>query len=273
MTRTGPERKPVLRAVERQAGSVPVRRVRKAYEQVADQLRELIMSGELAPGERLPNEALLAREFGVSRATVREALRVLAAQNLIRTAKGAGGGSYVTLPTVDHISEFLRSNINLLTESRDLTLEELIEARLLLEVPAARLAARRRNEADVERMRAAIPDEPMELDGQEQFARNKDFHSVLIHAARNSLLSIAAQPVFSALHMKLTRYALGRRFHRGINDQHLLIMQAIEAADEAAAAAEMRGHIEFLVPFYERAWREVVQRRHATRSPGGRSWP
>ena len=98
----------LLRTVERQPGPVPVRRVRKAYEQVADQLRELIMTGELAPGERLPNEALLAREFGVSRATVREALRVLAAQNLLRTAKGAGGGSYVTIPTVDHISEFLR---------------------------------------------------------------------------------------------------------------------------------------------------------------------
>ena len=77
---------------------------------------------------------------------------MLAAQNLLRTAKGAGGGSYVTLPTVDHISEFLQSNINLLTDSRDVTLEELIEARELLEVPAARLAAERRSE---ERPRAA----------------------------------------------------------------------------------------------------------------------
>jgi DNA-binding GntR family transcriptional regulator len=51
---------------------MPVRRVRKAYEQVNDQLRELIVSGELAPGERLPNEAALAREFGVNRTTVRE---------------------------------------------------------------------------------------------------------------------------------------------------------------------------------------------------------
>ena len=99
---------------------------------------ELIMTGELSQGERLPNEALLAREFGVSRATIREALRVLAAQSLIRTAKGAGGGSYVTLPSVDHISAFLSANINLLTGNRDLTLEELVEARMLLEVPAAR---------------------------------------------------------------------------------------------------------------------------------------
>ena len=67
--------------------------MRKAYEQVADQLRELIVTGELAPGERLPTETVLAREFGVSRATVREALRLLAAQGLIRTAKGAAAGA------------------------------------------------------------------------------------------------------------------------------------------------------------------------------------
>jgi DNA-binding FadR family transcriptional regulator len=162
-----------------------VRRVRKAYEQVADQLRELITSGELSPGERLPNEALLAREFGVSRATIREALRVLAAQNLLRTAKGAGGGSYVTIPTVDHISEFLRSNIGLLTDSRDLTLEELIETRELLEVPAARLAARRRSDSDVERLRAAIPAEAIRLDTREEFIHNTEFHTVLIETCGN----------------------------------------------------------------------------------------
>src|SRR5713226_7692934 len=74
-----------LRPVERASDAMSVRRVRKAYEQVADQLRDLIVSGELERGERLPNETVLAREFGVSRATVREALRLLTAQSLIRT--------------------------------------------------------------------------------------------------------------------------------------------------------------------------------------------
>jgi DNA-binding FadR family transcriptional regulator len=247
----------VLRSLERPPGPVPVRRVRKAYEQVADQLRELIMTGELSPGARLPNEALLAREFGVSRATVREALRVLAAQNLLRTAKGAGGGSYVTLPTVDHISEFLQSNINLLTESRDLTLEELIEARELLEVPATRLAAERRSEGDLERLRASIPREPLRLATQEQFDFNKEFHSAIIEACGNTLLSIAAQPVFSALQTKLARSALGRRFHREINHHHRRITAAIEAGDAERAGNEMQRHLEFLVPFYERAWRDL----------------
>lgn len=133
---------------EQGAVGAPVQRVRKGYEQVYDQLRELIMRGELARDQRLPNEAVLAREFGVSRGTVREALRVLAAQNLIRTAKGAGGGSFVTLPTVDHVSEFLQANIRLLNESREVSAEEMLEARELLESFAARMAARRRSETD-----------------------------------------------------------------------------------------------------------------------------
>jgi DNA-binding FadR family transcriptional regulator len=258
---SAPQLNRLLRTIEREPGPVPVRRVRKAYEQVADQLRQLIMTGALSPGERLPNEALLAREFGVSRATVREALRVLAAQNLLRTAKGAGGGSYVTLPTVDHISEFLQSNINLLTESRDVTLAELIEARKLLEVPAARLAAERRNEADLDRLRESIPGEPLKLGTEEQFVYNKGFHSALVEACGNTLLYIAAQPVFSALQTNLARSALGRRFHREINTHHGLITEAIAAGDPDAAAAEMESHLDFLVPFYERAWRDLRRSR------------
>ena len=141
----------------------PVVRVRKAYEQVYDQLRDLIIRGELPRGERLPGEIVLAREFGVSRGTVREALRALAAHNLIRTAKGAGGGSFVTLPTVDHVSEFLEANISLLSEANDVTLEEFLETRRLLEVFAARQCALRRDDDDLERLRETILEDPDEL--------------------------------------------------------------------------------------------------------------
>ena len=244
-----------LRPVER-ATTIPVRRVRKSYEQVADQLRELITAGTLARGERLPNETVLAAEFGVSRATVREALRLLAAQSLIRTAKGAGGGSYVTLPTVDRISEFLTANISLLTDARDLTLEELIEVRMLLEVPAARLAARRRRHDDVARLRESIPGDGVELDTHAEFLQNSEFHTCLIESCGNRLLYIAAQPLFSALQTALARSLLGRRFHESVHAQHLRITEAIDAEDEDGAASEMASHLEFLVPYYEKAWKE-----------------
>jgi DNA-binding FadR family transcriptional regulator len=227
----------------------------KAYEEVADVLRRRVVAGELEPGERLPTETMLATEFGVSRATVREALRQLDAQSLIRTSKGATGGSYVTLPSAGHLSASLRSGIGLLADAQDVSLDELLEARELLEVPAARLAARRRRENDVERLHAAIPDNPRALGAHEQFAHNADFHSVVLEASGNVLLAIAAQPVFDVLQTRLARSTLGSRFHRTINAHHRAIVAAIEAADEDAAGGEMHAHVQYLRPFYEKAWR------------------
>ena len=229
----------------------------KQYELVAERLRQLVVHGELQPGERLPNEAVLATDFGVSRATVREALRVLATQSLIRTSKGAGGGSYVTLPSVNGVSEYVQSSISLLADADDVTLEELLEARELLEVPAARLAAERRGEEELERLRNAIPDEPLRLGTQRQFVYNQDFHLAVIDGCRNALLAIAAQPVFAVLQRNLARSRLGARFHRAINEHHRAIAAAIEAGDADAAGGEMYDHLEYLRPYYERAWRSA----------------
>ena len=229
----------------------------KQYELVAERLRQRVVHGELQPGERLPNEAVLATDFGVSRATVREALRVLATQSLIRTSKGAGGGSYVTLPSVNGVSEYVQSSISLLADADDVTLEELLEARELLEVPAARLAAERRTEEELERLRDAIPDEPLRLGTQRQFVYNQDFHLAVIDGCRNALLAIAAQPVFAVLQRNLARSKLGARFHRTINEHHRAIAAAIEAGDADAAGGEMYDHLEYLRPYYERAWRSA----------------
>jgi DNA-binding FadR family transcriptional regulator len=230
----------------------------KAYEVVAARLRSEILEGARPPGARLSNEIVLAGEFGVSRATVREALRLLGAENLIRTAKGAGGGSFVTVPSADHLSDSLRSGLGRLTSAEHVTLEELLEARELLEVPAAELAARRRVEQDVARLRESIPPNPLRLGAQEQFVHNRDFHSVVIEVCGNTLLAVAAQPIFEVLQTHLSRSRLGRDFHRAINEHHRGVADAIEEGDEAAAGRQMYDHLEFLRPYYERAWRAAT---------------
>src|SRR6478752_3304306 len=202
----------------------------KQYELVAERLRQRVVHGELQPGERLPNEAVLATDYGVSRATVREALRVLATQSLIRTSKGAGGGSYVTLPSVNGVSEYVQSSISLLADADDVTLEQL---------------------------RDAIPDEPLRLGTQRQFVYNQDFHLAVIDGCRNALLAIAAQPVFAVLQRNLARSKLGAGFHRTINEHHRAIAAAIEAGDADAAGGEMYDHLEYLRPYYQRAWRNA----------------
>jgi DNA-binding FadR family transcriptional regulator len=235
--------------------AVPLQRVRKAYEQVADQLREFILQGNLKPGHRLPTEVLLAKEFGVSRATVREALRLLAAQRLIETSKGPGGGSFVTVPSIDHISEFLHANINLLTALDEVSLDEFLELREILEVPAARLAATKRDPEMLHRLGESTPDFKTELSIPEQFVYNKQFHSIVVEGAGNTLLYVAAQPIFTVLQTALQRTALGPTFHQRVHDDHLRISEAIAAGSPDSAEREMRAHLAFLRPEYERAWR------------------
>jgi DNA-binding FadR family transcriptional regulator len=233
------------------------RRVKKAYEQVADQIRGMIFSGALGRDDRLPSEAALATEFGVSRATVREALRLLAAQNLIRTDKGASGGSFVTLPSVNHISETLNSNIHLLTAARDITLDEFLEAREVLEVPAARLAAERRDAHGLAHIHEAIPGRPLDHDTDVQFEYNRDFHSAVLEAAGNVLMVISAQPIFTVLGTNLARATLGSEYHEAINVHHVEIADAIERADGDSAARLMHEHLTYIRPYYEKAWKHA----------------
>ena len=181
---------------------------------------------------------------------MREALRILTAQNLIRTTKGAGGGSYVTLPTVDHISEFLRGNLNLLSESDHVTLEEFLELRELIEVPAARLAAaagERRTTSSA--CASRFPSSRCGMTTQEQFVYNKGFHTVIVeasgehaplhrHAARlhrapDAPGALDARPELPPLDRTSIIAASSRRSRPG---------------DADAAAAEMHDHLEYLRP-------------------------
>lgn len=232
-----------------------------AYERIAERLRDLVLTGVLRHGERLPTEATLAAEFGVSRATVREAVRMLAAQGLVVATKGARGGTYVTRPSLDYASQLLQANVALLADLDDITLEELLEARRLLEVPAARLAARRRTVDDVVRLRDAIPDEAMGHGAGERFSANAGFHTSVMAASGNALLEVAALPVFAVLQTSLARSGLGARFARRIDADHEEIADAIGRGDGDGAAEAMETHLAYLQPHYRRVWRLARGRR------------
>ena len=239
--------------------AVAFQRVRRAHEQVADQLRELIIVGTLTPGARLPTEQEFALQLGVSRATVREALRSLTAEGLVRTSQGAGGGSFVSQPSLARVSSYLSTNIRLLSDAETLSLSEFLEARALIEIPAARLAAERRSNGDVDRLRAAIPGEhaPDRMPTGEQFEMNRDFHSTIVDICSNALLTLAMQPIFMVLQTRLARARLDRAFHRTINQQHVSIANAIEVGEGDRAADLMADHLKWLGPAYERAWRSL----------------
>ena len=86
-----------------------------AYQELANRLRDQILAGTFTPGDRLPIEPELSALYGVSRSTVREALRVLSSQNLVTTVRGVTGGTFVIRPEPDQISSYLQASFSLLT--------------------------------------------------------------------------------------------------------------------------------------------------------------
>lgn len=220
-----------------------VSRVRPAYQQVADQLLELILSGSLSSGDKLPSEAELSGVFGVSRSTVREALRVLASRDLIHTMRGTTGGTFVSRVQFEQVSDYLETSLGLLTGSSEVTVAEMLEARELLEVPSARLAATRRTSEHIGAMREAIE---REVDGRGRvvkFREHRTFHGIVVEAAGNGLLSVMTDPVFKVLQAQFLSPDITTEYWADVDHDHHEILRCIETGDGDGAATAMKEHL------------------------------
>jgi DNA-binding FadR family transcriptional regulator len=217
-----------------------VARVRAAYEQVADQLRTLITTGSLTPGDRLPSEAELGQAFGVSRSTVREALRSLTTQNLIYTSRGVTGGSFVTDADPRTISDYLETSLGLLSANQ-LTVDDLLAVRDMLEVPAARLAATQRSPEELDTLRSAAEQEATGSDRRHEHPQQ--FHILMLSCSHNSLLELVTQPIFSVLKNRFLRDRGPTEFWYQVRRDHLNIVEAVTDQDSKAAATLMQNHL------------------------------
>lgn len=225
-----------------------VNRILPAYAQVAAQLRELIVTGQLSPGDQLPTEAELATVFGVSRSTVREALRSLSAQSLVYTSRGVTGGTFVAYVDPEMVSDFLRTSLGLLSGSAGVSVPELLEARAVLEVPSARFAALRRTD---EHLAVLRENTDIQLDDEAaRFEKNQRFHTILLDASGNRLLEIVTAPVFEVLRSRFRRDALNKGYWTKVDDDHRDILSYIEAQDADGAEQAMSEHLERLEVTY-----------------------
>ncbi len=228
-----------------------VSKVRPAYQQVADQLRELILNGSLSSGDRLPPEADLAATFGVSRSTVRESLRVLASRDLIHTVRGTTGGTFVSQVQMEQVSDYLETSIGLMSGSDGVSVAEMLETREVLEVPAARLAASRREEHHLQAMREAIERETASRSRGARFTEHRTFHQVIVEASGNTLLAMVTAPVYRVLQTKFLSPEVPQSFWSGVDHDHELILASIERGDAEGAARAMQEHLTGLRPAYE----------------------
>ena len=215
--------------------------VPKASDVLAGELRERILNGELAEGAPLPAERELVKQTQMSRATVREALRILEVQNLVRVKAGRAGGAFVQRAT----TKSMANSVSMLIRGRRIKLADLMQTREALEPFCAELAARNRTDkelAELDRANEAIVDPEADL---AQFLQaNVDWHVGVAVASHNELLTGFMIALSEAIYAGTENAAFVDAEVRAITAKaHRSITAAIRDRDTAAAGRRMRRHV------------------------------
>ena len=216
-----------------------------AYQLLADELREEITSGRLQPGERLPPEPELCVKTGVSRSTVREALRLLASQHLIVTTRGVTGGSFVAHPDAEQLADGLTTGFTLLTNSADVGLADLLELRRALEVPAAGLAAVRRGDDHLVEIRGALFD-PAVDDFDTMMTAHAAFHMAVAKATGNPLFELLVRPLYCASYGEDVTGNLPPGYWKQIDADHRSLLDCLSLRDAESATRVAARHLDYI---------------------------
>jgi GntR family transcriptional regulator, transcriptional repressor for pyruvate dehydrogenase complex len=218
-----------------------------ASEQIAYEIRRHIEREGLRPGDRIGTEQELAGEFGVSRPTLREALRLLAGSHLIRASQGRGGGIFVANTPRDGMGRNMSEAIATMLATESVSMYELLEARIVLEVPIAGLAAENASEESIAELEAAIAAAEGKRSGTDDFnTADSRFHRALAVAAGNDVLIAFTRWINEVLLPSLIVYIGEALEEEDILTQHRNILKAIRKGQSQAAERAMREHLDHL---------------------------
>lgn len=209
----------------------------RAYERVVEQIEQAVLTGRLRPGERLPSERELMAQFGVSRSTIREALRVLQSSELVRSRPGDPRGPEVLAAS----PATLQKSLNRLARTETLGLAELLQFRMVIEGSAYRLAAELRTEDDLGELAEALTAMVDNLDGSyTEFSRaDVTFHDIVARASRNALIVVCGKVVrgvvLDLIEGKLERAEDRRELMHASVTHHREVLSAVRDRDGTLA--------------------------------------
>lgn len=232
----------------------------RLYRQIADQVRQLMVSGEFALGSRLPAERDLALQLGVSRPSVREALIALEVEGMIEVRTGSG--IYVQRTEPPSKSATTETDANTPADWGPL---EVMSARLLVEAEVAALAATHAQKADLKAIKAGLQQMKLEA-ARDQAPREGDeaFHEAIAQACGNSVLLDTVQRYWQArngpLFERLGDYFEHPESWQAAIGEHQQVLLAIEAHDATAARKAMQKHLRQAHKRYSASWRRAPAR-------------
>lgn len=223
----------------------PVRKV-KTYEQVMAQIEQRIVDGLLRPGDRLPSEREFSQMLGVSRPSLREALRVLQALSVVDVRPGAGADGGTVF--VGHPGSGFATLLKLQLALGHFSDTDVLQTRLALEVWVAAEAARHATEEDHARLREVVDamDDPS-LTAREFNRLDAEFHVIIAESAGNDLTAHLMSSLRTAIHRRMVdvyeQLDDWRATATTVRAEHRAILEAIEAHDADAAVTRIRDHI------------------------------
>ncbi len=222
--------------------------------QIAEQIRDAIVSGQLEIGDRLPTEDELAQRYGVSRPSVREALKRLAAQNLVRARRGPTGGNFVVRPSFDELAESLSGAATLLIGIGELGIEEIIEARRVLQHSCLELAVTNATESDIRQLETALARQQNPQISDEAFCQaDVAFHRALVDATGNGMLRFVMYTVLDALIPVANMVVTVVRKRGDILDLHARMLEQLQRRETDALKATMDELLDYLLAKFAEA--------------------
>jgi GntR family transcriptional repressor for pyruvate dehydrogenase complex len=211
----------------------------RRYEQVAEQIQRLVADGVLKSGDRLPPERELAKQFGVGRSSLRDAIRTLEVMGLVESRHGAG--TVIRDLDTDALVVPLASA---LVRKREMV-EELLDVRRMIEPALAARAARNATRDEIARMEEILERQRVKVRrGEPTIEEDSEFHAALMRAARNSVVLRVLDVLMDLLRESRARSLQSPGRLEKSYAGHMRILRAIRRRDGAAAEAEVRRHLQ-----------------------------
>ena len=216
--------------------------VGRISEVIVDQVRMLIRQGDLAAGDRLPAERELCERFGVSRVTVREALRVLEANGLVDIRVGARGGAFVTAPSSRMVGEGIADLISL----SSLSAVEVTETRIVFELGLVPLVCERATEEDIAALYAICDRSTAALETADEYplALSAEWHTRFARSTHNRAIALLAESLHDPIirSLRQARSTVPTHGRRGV-EEHRTLVDAVSDRDVQRATELMRVHL------------------------------
>lgn len=227
----------------------PIPMPKRNFEVVVENIRRQIYLGNLKPGRKLPNEVELGRQFNVGRSAIREALKVLELSGLLIVRRGYNGGTFVAPPDFEDASEV----VTLTLRMGHTTVQQLIEAREVIEVRAAELAAERATDLEIADLEAITQRMEQNINVPARYiAADVDFHLAIAEMSRNNVFIFTLSAIRNLLTQDLNRLVSDRELCWLFISHHRQISEAIASHKVDEAGQTIRDHLQSIADRMQR---------------------